>query len=764
MAKKRKNSRAKKASSPIERVLQGLGPESMLLLDSLSRLSTGEVTAEGWVAEADAWVAKQVQLVKNELALYDPLNLIAALSWHETMVDPETFKESEHEGAIFVVECASLLYLSGIPVSSSPRPITLEVLANIRAQIQPLYTIVTQKYGVLHGNFKHTPGDCGELLHRSLASGLMVRQPGYEHHQRQTLESLFNPSQDWMVANLGWTLTDLLTVEDAIRDITAERIRARFEQGQRQLPDIDNLYWKARRAGKVGKSSPQRIRAGSNMAMYSWVLTFLGDCSGVTADDIVARTGLGLPVVSKLLGYFSLSLGSARIEYREPEPVHVLQERPLIERSGKFAYPFVGGLLAAAQRRIEADLKSSSTTTAWDQYERNRAKYLEMETLKLLSSALRTDQVFEGLIYYPEEHGKKVKAELDGLVVFDRTLFLVEAKAGGWHLRSKKGEIGRFKGDVKSLIANAHQQGLRARDYLKTASSPVFYQGKQAISVDFSRIKRVLLIATTLENMDPINSVLPSLVRSGLMKDDSLPWAISLDLLQVISEVNEFPSQLLHYLLSRQILASRPNIYAQDELDWFGLYLGRGLHFDGDPELAKASTVFIQSQSGMFDEYYAHKCGQRKTPAPSPTQPMPDLLRNIIHELDSSPEHEGRSEVVLQLLSWGDTSRMRIADDFETVRRQTAADGGLHDRTIADREHGVTIFSCRLRDLESTLNQMQAYTFIKKYQQRAANWVGLLTVVDSPQLVAGYCYHDEPWEFDEKLELLAATLPDQRRV
>ena len=47
---------------------------------------------------------------------------------------------------------------------------------------------------------------------------------------------------------------------------------------------------------------------------------------------------------------------------------------------------------------------------------------------------------------------------------------------------------------------------------------------------------------------------------------------------------------------------------------------------------------------------------------------------------------------------------------------------------------------------------------LRKYEQKASNWIGLLTMVDQPKLIHGYFIDVMPWEYDAELEELTKDL------
>ena len=61
------------------------------------------------------------------------------------------------------------------------------------------------------------------------------------------------------------------------------------------------------------------------------------------------------------------------------------------------------------------------------------------------------------------ENGTTKSVELDGLVICDSILFLIEAKAGSITEPARRGAPDRLKAHLKELLAKAHSQGIRAK-------------------------------------------------------------------------------------------------------------------------------------------------------------------------------------------------------------------------------------------------------------------------------------------------------------
>ena len=214
------------------------------------------------------------------------------------------------------------------------------------------------------------------------------------------------------------------------------------------------------------------------------------------------------------------------------------------------------------------------------------------------------------------------------------------------------------------------------------------------------------------------------------------------------------------YLRKQGILLYRPE--ALFDLSMIGdVYLDKtgtleAVHtlFEADDELMRFDEILISTTgSSLFDDYYNHKFGGRKTPASKPRQKMPKAFRQIIYELDKQTGLEGRSEVILALLSWGGRSRDKFAEMLTRARNQALSDKALHDCTMATLDGaGITFFAVSDITEKEGLERLDSFVKFKKYQTRAHRWVGLLSNVDQEGFIHAAIILDGEWVYDEAAE------------
>ena len=116
-----------------------------------------------------------------------------------------------------------------------------------------------------------------------------------------------------------------------------------------------------------------------------------------------------------------------------PTSTSLLAQCPFVHHEGRYLVTTPGWLNWGLKDYLEGQLKSGNL---WQRYSKLRGDFLEDESLKLLGAALPHAKVYRNLKYLVAEDGVTKEAELDGLILLDRALFLVEAKAGSLHSAS----------------------------------------------------------------------------------------------------------------------------------------------------------------------------------------------------------------------------------------------------------------------------------------------------------------------------------------
>lgn len=730
------------------------------------------------------WMVRHAHELEQLLLQFNAFDMIANLWVSQLWADPEHYREATHQGLAAVVEYVALLYLKHPYLKDDSPIIDASVLQPVEEKTRGLLQATVMYYladTILQENATNDSVAFARLRYKAILGGIFVRSPGYRHHHMQRVSALFIGVDEFLLKEIGFTTPDALMVNDAIIQLIEHRL---IERRQQAVVDSQELRKRVKlsRASKthqpnvdgeivdllVGLSGKQAKKKIRDLTVF-WVFDAIGvSVFSFAAQDIVAECKLPLARVEAVLGFFSTEFQSVPPAFVLFSPTHELTLRPLIRYDQRFMYPIPDAIIWAVQPRVEEVLKHRAAKSqvhgsgVWETYQDNRAEYLESQSLRALEGALKHATAFRNLRYVVEANGVALTAELDALVIFDTTLFLVEMKAGEFTPPAKRGAKDRLRRDFKKLITDAHHQAQRAKEFIESNSAVDFSSSNsQKITIRRADFRRVFLVAVSLEPLDIYHANLHEAIEAGLVDIPTMPWSVSLDVLQVICEHIEFPVQFIHYLERRLRVTEIAKISAHDELDLFGNYLSSGLYYD-DVAASDESYVHLLSHTAPFDDYYFYEMGLRKKPAGRFQQKMPALYRQLLLELEAKAEDRGYSEVLLQLLDWNGQSRDEFIRLFLRVRALATKDRRTHDMSMVSNTLGglgVTCFATVYAEQQIAFENLAAYVRLKKYQQRADSWLGLLSIVEEPGYIHAYITSGvSPWRYDQSLEDLVKRL------
>jgi len=660
----------------------------------------------------------ELRKVLTELPMRETLSLLALPVFFG---DPESYKEWQVRTTYITVEYPTWLYLL-----QSENAVTAPKILE-PGKLETLRDLVKKAIDQTHFYFGLDlieDGDAfGEIRFRTRMYNLSVRNPAYQHHLRNQLSSLFDPFETELRNKTGFTIGDSLKILDAIERLENDRV-ARLRKELRSSTTTPEEF-----AHELEKRS-------------SKVFEFRG-------SEIAQNSGLDSGLVECFLNFFSTSFEQPAIADNWPSTYEPLERAPLVKFSDGawFAVLFVK-LPWAIKIGLESVLLSDPTTKS--RYERSRSRYLESHAVEMIASTSRHARKWTRLTYSFDDGDGAKQYELDGLVLVDRTAFLVEGKSGGMSFPARRGAESA-KAELKGLVADAHMQSNRALRYLNSTREAEFVsEAGNKVSLNRSDLSRVYLVNVTLESLSAFVTRLAGLRTAGIPKQGELCWSVyDLDL-QVITEIVEGIGELAHYL-DRRLAIEQMQVYAPEELDLFGHYFKEGL-FLRDFFKGNSKTVLnLASYTEDLDSYYLYLTGARKTPALKPRQPISLLIRKLILALEQNGPTGFIDAVCILLEGSSKTRRMitkRIKEQRARAKRVGFAGFRLHLDNCSVLSYAAVI--------KMSAQRIVDYVKIAKYQMRSNYAVGVMQNITNPNELQ-VSVERYPWKEDPNLDELAKS-------
>ena len=695
-------------------------------------------------------IKTKAEKFEHLLQKFNSFDIIAHIAFKNTMINPETYKEYSHRGSSAFVEYLTLLCLKRPFSSGKVCFINSLDVEKTQASIEDIFRDALWYYISEHA-FNHKedylpPSPIENLRFKTIIKELYVRNPGYPHHLEDTLKTLFSPLNEILKSKIGFNMDEAVSLVKGIASLVENRLRGRRKEAKdsetqllKEVIQYKKGKWNSNEYPEeviktLSMLSEQDAKKKIRICFGSWFFFRFGSIYSFSPEELAEATTLPIEIIKSFLNIFSLPFGSIDADFYIPAPIHPLKTQPIIYHDERYMCPSFSLLLWAIKPRLEEIIKNDSL---WKSYEKARKNYLENESLKLLGNVLKEAKIYKNLKYKLEEDSQTINFELDGLIIFDNTLMLIECKAGGLSSPARRGGPDRIVRDLKKLVAEAHAQAIRARNYIFETSEPTFElpDGK-ILTIDKSKFKSTFLLTTTLEPLGAFTPVLYKTKELGIFEDNDLPWAVCLFDLRVICELIDFPSQLIHYLKRRLRINELGIAEAHDELDWFGQYLKEGLYFE---ELPKSGfdNYRLLSYTTEIDDYYFYINGVRKTYAPKPSQKMSNIFKQLINELEDS----GKSnylDVTSLLLEMSGKDRTEFEKLVKQQRERTKSDGRIHDFTLFYKQSiqtGVTFVCAKGLDNSGLEKILLDYSLRKKEQTNMEHWIAIGNIVNKCGLV-----------------------------
>jgi hypothetical protein len=713
-----------------------------------------------------------VEELESLIAQFDPYDLLANLIVSESF-DPDKHQQSTHHGRPAHIEFLALLLLKK-PYGGTRQIIDEQLIDRVRQLLNRVFT--AKMFRSMLGTPKPN------VIERYLLDELLVRGPAYPHHAVDAYRKLFQPFEAELRSFLGFSAEDAISVFLCLEDIFEDK-------RQEKIAESEELYSELLALLKAYRSRPKQTdissapiiadlaklsRSKGKKELRKLVIGLgcsgLGDVLSVTADDVAEKTGLSTEACVKCLKFFSVEFGSVDADFVEPQSSHCLKKTPAIHHKNRYLFPNASLMLWATKERLESILKPEAGNPdpvgkLWKRYDRNRAAVLESEALRVLGDALSPCAVHPNLTYEWNEGDKLQQGELDGLIVYDNKLLLVEAKGGGFTEPARRGAEKRIEKHVKELIAEAHAQSLRTRDYIRRSGDTVVFMdgaGNEVI-IDCSNVTDIFLVTVTFETMDAFTAMLHETADLGLFQDDELPWAVSIFDLRVICELVDHGAELILYLRRRLRLNLKRNLRVHDELDWFGLFLKHGLYFDSDERFEDVDFATFNGFTDDFDAWYFTEMGFSPKTCEKPALPVSEFIRGIIGEADKLV-HPGYSDIALTLLDMSEDSRTMIETYWRRTTESAESDGKIHNfvSVFSEGNFGLSLHAGPESIVRADLEKIRTHLTARKYASKVGLWVGLLSFTDQPGQLHGWQMLRVPWKYDDEMEGVVDALALER--
>lgn len=605
---------------------------------------------------------------------------------------------------------------------------------------------------------KRTPADSVIFLSRLKKMMDEINHHSYPFQKDDHVLGVFTKLDDYFIQKYGFKVSEALefgkkipTRVDALIKKRLEFIKTKVKEAEQTLNDPNTGSYLLERYRQNNVDPKRMITAYGNFLLFSngvEILVFEVD-SFCKEENITNQSSF-----KNYLNALSCRFGDHK-DYENPLSDNLILHKPLIALDGSnFFCPkpdYCHYNLPDILESLLLDEKNKKSTV-WKKFEKLRGKYLEDKTYEFFSRIFPQDRLFRNLFYF--HNGKRI--ELDLLILYDNKIFIVESKSGNLSKAAQRGGRKSLEKDFKKIMEDAYEQASEVKNYIEASNEVVFYDEKNQPVVRFKRKLdfNYFMINVTLENLGGISTQIYELADLGLFTQNDYPWSVSLYDLDVVTNIINSPTILIHYL-EQTLSAQKKGVFGTfSELQYLGYYLKSGNFYipqTDDPENVAHVSLTVDWMDGI-ENHYLHN-------GPKPKLNIEPEIMQMIRNFEKH-EQEYHTRLSCTLLDLPHNYRRKltkaIKEKIISAKKTRKPDGF----SLFFQELGIG-FSFLAHSKRVLLPKMILVTSeARKYQYRADRWVGMARDLnDGRNMVTFFLRLSEPWqENDEQKKLLKQYL------
>ena len=383
--------------------------------------------------------------------------------------------------------------------------------------------------------------------------GLLDRTQGYVPHLEQTVRGVFEPIRGECENAIGFCPADVPDLVAAIISNRQEKFEIRMGLAEEVDPE------------ELPGESPEE----QGWALMSWVMFGLVDWSGdFTPADLAEVMGVETDHVVAMLEAFAAGWG-CQPNFHSPSEPNVARSYPvLFADPGRYSVPLVWSLIHETIPWFKDFVENEGLDGLREAYLRERGPAVENLTMQALTEVLGAERVLTNL-EYPIGSGNW--AEVDGLVILDGHVIVVEAKSNALHDAYRRGDSERIGYHIEDLINVPMQQSARAAKYLIDGGTR-FRRGEDQDEVVVPPTTSVTRIVVSLERIDPLVLISADLATGG--EEAEIPaWVVAIPDLLAVCEILHKPHLIIPYVLLRARFGQFTDVKVITEMDFLGAFL-----------------------------------------------------------------------------------------------------------------------------------------------------------------------------------------------
>lgn len=518
---------------------------------------------------------------------------------------------------------------------------------------------------------------------------------------------------DWLIANRGASIGDMIAVAKTIGELQSERLSAALQIGAQPLSDSPIL------------------------ASFTF-----------TVGDLASRLAMPAEMITACVRAFTLPKGHCNPSFRALHDFNAVNGSPVLAVDEERFLLFHFNALAEALYEspfywLGAD-KHYATTAL-----KHRGRYTEAFAVQRLRAVFEEARVYQGVNI---ERGKGNRlGEIDVLVLFGDRAVVLQAKSKRLTLEARRGNDRQIRGDFKTAVQDAYDQAMDCAAALRDPTLRFVTSGGDELKIPagLSQIFPICLVADHYPAL--AFQANQFLVRREVEAVVLAPLIIDVFTLDVMAEMLRRPLRFLSYLELRSLHGGKVQIH--HEITLLSYHLKRNLWLDDEFNFVALEDDFAADIEIAIG---ARRFGLpgKQTPDGILTITEGRTLDQIIRTIETKPIG-AMIDLVLLMYQLSGNAMKELLDGVDRVL-DFARRKGSSDFSLGFADTGVTIHANFAPRAEAE-PRLEAHMSFCKYRLQAGSWFGLSILPTDGSVRFGKKIISR-WKFDAEMNRAAKQI------
>ncbi|MEP3198214.1 MAG: NERD domain-containing protein [Lentilitoribacter sp.] len=665
------------------------------------------------------------------------IHVIAYFCWRDNIIkysgDKVTESDVEHQYSDEKLLRTEISTLIGLMVQgeidySIPAPKVLqeyidkseELLHEIHMSLQKPWMEAFKRIAKDHSSGKtrehpfSAPGGLREPI-------FYAAESAYNFQYEELAEKKYNLDSDWLVSNMGFTISDAKTVTRAI-----------LELQMRHLLDLND---------EMIKKHPDK---------WTFLPGFI-----FKVNELANQTGLNHVIVENVISAFTFDHSNQNSSFSTLSSFNETNAAPIVQIDGDTyvllqVYSLLEAIYEAPFFWMLGDKSYASTAS------KNRGQFAEQFIADRLGTVFGENHVFQNVDIYK---GKQRFAEADVLVIYGNRAIVVQAKSKRLTIEARKGNDLQLRDDFKKAIEDAYDQALQCAEALKRDDCRFVLPSGEELELE-TRPSTVFPVCVVSDHFPALAAQARRFLRIKSGKGVKPPIVTDIFFTDVLTEILGNPLQFLNYMALRA--KADDQLLVNQELSILGYHLKHNLWLEekynivnlGDDFTSSLDIAMSARRSGVPGEHVPKGILTRFDGTP---------IGALISEFEARPVPELVS-LGLTFLQLSSEAAKHINNGINQLVQLSAKDGKLHDFSIPHEleNSGVTIHVSPFAE-DKAKDRLSTHCKIRKHDTKSDSWYGLL-LAPGTGAIRGALLIEEEWRPDAKLDEALKNWPTKPMI